>query len=117
MTRTRPSQRLLTTPFDAADLLEDERMVVAYLNEVLAEGDSSAVILALGNVARARGMANLARRTGLGRKSLYKALGSDGNPSFRTVLSVAAALGYRFKVRVDRQRSSPGKSSRSLCAR
>jgi len=50
-------------------------------------------------VARARGMAELARSTGLGRESLYKALSSDGNPSFRTVLGVATALGYRFTVR------------------
>ena len=54
---------------------------------------------ALGTVARARGMAELVRSTGLGRESLYKALSSDGNPSFRTVLGVATALGYRFTVR------------------
>jgi probable addiction module antidote protein len=98
MRRSRPSRRLRTTPFDAAEYLDDERTIVAYLNEVLAEGDPSAVMAALGTVARARGMAKLARSTGLGRESLYKALSSDGNPSFRTVLNVAAALGYRFNV-------------------
>ena len=100
----RPSRRLKTTPFDAAEYLDDERTIVAYLNEVLAEGDPSAVIAALGTVARARGMAKLARSTGLGRESLYKALHNDGNPSFRTVLSVAAALGYRFNVSAAPQR-------------
>ena len=98
MRGSRPSRRLKTTPFDAAEYLDDEQTIVAYLNEVLAEGDSSAIIAALGTVARARGMAKLASSTGLGRESLYKALNSDGNPSFRTVLSVAAALGCQFNV-------------------
>lgn len=98
MSGSRRPRRLKTTPFDAAEYLDDEQTIVAYLNEVLAEGDSSAVIEALGTVGRARGMAKLARSTGLGRESLYKALSSDGNPSFKTVFNVAAALGYRFNV-------------------
>lgn len=98
MSGSRPSRRLKTTPFDAAEYLDDEQTIVAYLNEVLGEGDPSAIIEAIGTVARARGMTKLARSTGLGRESLYKALHSDGNPSFRTILNVATALGYRFKV-------------------
>jgi len=109
MSGSRSSRRLKTTPFDAAEYLDDERTIVAYLNEVLAEGDPSAVIAALGTVARARGMAQLARNTGLGRESLYKALSSDGNPSFKTVLSVAAALGYRFNVS-----AAPGRRPKSV---
>ena len=104
MSRPRPSRRLRTAPFDAAEYLDDEEMVVAYLNDVLAESDPTAAIAALGTVARARGMARLAHSTGLGRESLYKALSSDGNPSFKTVLSVAAALGYRFNVSAVPQR-------------
>ena len=104
MSGSRSSRRLRTTPFDAAEYLDNERTIVAYLNEVLAERDPSAAIAALGTVARARGMAKLARSTGLGRESLYKALRSDGNPSFRTVLDVAAALGYRFNVSAAPQR-------------
>jgi probable addiction module antidote protein len=96
--------RLRTKPFDAARYLDDERTVIAYLNEVLAESDSSAVVDALGTVARAKGMAKLARTTGLGRESLYKALNRNGNPSFRTVLGVAAALGYRFELSSVRSR-------------
>lgn len=111
MSGSRPSRRLKTTPFDAAAYLDDERTIVAYLNEVLAEGDPSAAIAALGTVARARGMAKLARGTGLGRESLYKALSSDGNPSFRTVLNVAAALGYRFNVS-----AAPARRARSVTA-
>jgi len=104
MSESRQPRRLRTTPFDAAEYLDNERTIVAYLNEVLAEDDPSAVIAALGTVARARGMAKLARSTGLGRESLYKALSSDGNPSFKTVLNVAAALGYRFNVSTVPQR-------------
>ena len=111
MRGSQPSRRLKTTPFDPAEYLDDEQMVVAYLNDVLAEGDPSAVIAALGTVARARGMAKLSRSTGLGRESLYKALCSDGNPSFRTVLCVATALGYRFNVRGVGRCSSRRKSS------
>ena len=104
MKKVRTSKPVRTLPFDAAAYLDDEEMVVAYLNEVLAESDPTAAIAALGTVARARGMAKLARSTGLGRESLYKALSSDGNPSFKTVLSVAAALGYRFNVSAVPQR-------------
>ena len=111
MSRSRQSPRLKTTPFDAAEYLDDERTIIAYLNEVLSEGDPSAAIAALGTVARARGMAKLARSTGLGRESLYKALSSDGNPSFRTVLNVAAALGYRFNVS-----AAPQRRARSIAA-
>ena len=104
MKKVRTSKPVRTLPFDAAAYLDDEEAVVAYLNDVLAESDPTAAIAALGTVARARGMARLARTTGLGRESLYKALSSDGNPSFKTVLSVAAALGYRFNVSAVPQR-------------
>ena len=67
-----------------------------YLNEVLAESDPTAAIAALGTVARARGMARLARSTGLGRESLYKALSPGGNPEFATVLKVVRALGLKL---------------------
>lgn len=117
MRRSRSSRRLKTTPFDPAEYLDDEQTVAAYLNEVLAEGDPSAVVSALGTVARARGMANLARSTGLGRESLYKALSSDGNPSFRTVFSVAAALGYRFNVSALDPHPSRRKSPLALAVR
>lgn len=117
MSRSQPSRRLNTTPFDAAEYLDDEQTVVAYLNEVLAEGDPSAVVAALGTVARARGMAELARSTGLGRESLYKSLSEDGNPSFRTVLDVAAALGYQFNVHAVGSRSARRKLPATLASR
>ena len=112
MTASRTRRRVSTMPFDPADFLQDDATIVAYLNEVLTEGDPAALIDALGTVARARGMASLARVTGLGRESLYKALRRDGNPSFRTVVAVAAALGYRFDLRIAASRRTRVAGSR-----
>ena len=95
--RTRP---LKTIPFDAADYLDDDETRLAYLNAVLAEGDPREILAALGTIARAHGMSTVARSAGLGRESLYKALDENGNPEFKTILGVAAALGFRFEARV-----------------
>jgi len=64
-----------------------------------AEGDAQAMVTALGTVARARGMSRVAKRCGLGRESLYKALSDSGNPAFTTIVGVASALGYAFEMR------------------
>ena len=82
--------------FDAADYLETEDDVVAYLEAVAADnpGDAAAILRALGVAARARNMSQLARDTGLTREGLYKALSEDGNPSFSTVMKVARSLGF-----------------------
>ena len=111
MKRTRATRLATTVPFDAAEYLDDEATRLAYLNEVLAEGDAAEIVAALGTIARARGMSQVSRRTGLGRESLYKALGENGNPGFRTILGVAAALGYRFEVRAATSRALRGKST------
>lgn len=87
-----------TLPFDAATLLDSDEAVAAYLDDALETGDAAFVAHALGTVARARGMADLARRTGLSRESLYKALSADGNPEFATVLKVVRALGLSLTV-------------------
>lgn len=75
--------------------------MAAYLEACLAEsdGDPSFVAKALGDIARAKGMSALARETGLGRESLYKALSADGNPQLSTILKVAKALGLELSVR------------------
>ncbi len=88
-----------TRRWDSAEYLQTEEQIAAYLDACFEEaGDDAAFIAkALGNVARARGMSQLARDTGLGRESLYKALSGEGNPSFATVLKVAQALGVRFQ--------------------
>ena len=88
--------KIRTRPWDAAEHLETEEDITAYLEAVLEEGDPSLVAAALGDVARAKGMAQIARETGLGRESLYKALRPEGNPEFATVLKVLRALGLRL---------------------
>lgn len=83
-------------PFDAAKYLTDDETVAEYMNAVLESEDSDLLLLALGDVARARGMAQVAKDAGLGRESLYKALTPGAKPRFDTVLKVARALGVRL---------------------
>ena len=84
--------------WDAADYLKSEEDMVAYLQACLEEGPEDAALLAaaLGDIARARGMVQLAKETGLTREGLYKALSKDGNPNFGTVLKVLHALGLKI---------------------
>lgn len=82
--------------FDAADHLKSDEDVIAYLDAAMEDGDAAVIATALGNVARARGMVQLARETGITREGLYKALSADGNPSLGTVLKVMKALGVRL---------------------
>ena len=86
-----------TQPYDAAQYLETEDDMAAYLQAALEDGNPALVVHALGNIARARGMSQIARQTGLGRESLYKALSPEGNPEFATVLKVVQALGIELK--------------------
>ena len=85
--------------WDSAQYLKTEEDMLAYFEACLEEaGDDSAFIAkALGNIAKARGMTQLARDTGLGRESLYKALSGEGNPSFATILKVTRALGLQLR--------------------
>lgn len=87
------------TRWDVSDHLESEVDMAAYLDAcILADsGDGSLVRAALGDIARARGMSQLARDTGISREGLYKALSANGNPEFSTVLKVARALGLRLQ--------------------
>ncbi len=84
--------------WDSAEHLKTDEDMALYLEACLEEaGDDAAFIAkALGNIARAKGMSQLARETGLGRESLYKALSGEGNPSFATILKVVHALGIRL---------------------
>ena len=84
--------------WDSAEHLKTEEDMALYLEACFEEaGDDAAFIAkALGNIARAKGMAQLARDTGLGRESLYKALSGEGNPSFATILKVMRALGLKL---------------------
>jgi probable addiction module antidote protein len=73
--------------------LKSDKDIAAYLESALDVGDAALFTAALGDVARAKGMTEIARKTGLGRESLYKALSPDGNPEFATVLKVMHSLG------------------------
>ncbi|MCD4726322.1 MAG: putative addiction module antidote protein [Pirellulales bacterium] len=85
-----------TKLYDVAEYLETEADMAAYLQAAFEDGDPAVVIHALGNIARARGMSQIARETGLGRESLYKALSPEGNPEFATVFKVVQALGIKL---------------------
>ena len=87
-----------TTRYDVSDHLRTPREMAAYLEACLAESDNDAAFIAkaLGDIARAKGMAQVARDSGLSRESLYKALSGDRSPDFETVLRVIEALGIKL---------------------
>ena len=85
-----------TRPWDVAEHLKTEEDMALYMEAALEEGDPALVAAALGDIARAKGMAQIARKAGLGRERLYKALSPEGNPEFATVLKVVRALGLRL---------------------
>lgn len=87
---------LKTTRWDSAEHLQSEEDIAAYLDAVLEDNDPALITHALGVIARAKGMSQIARETGLGRESLYKALSPEGNPEFATVLKVIKALGLQL---------------------
>jgi len=86
-----------TSAWDVSEYLQSEADVAAYLNEVLAEGDLGLLQAALGDVAKARGMSDIAAKAGVGRESLYKSLSENGNPSFSTIRKVTEALGLQLR--------------------
>ena len=85
-------------PWDAAEFLETEKDIVAYLNAALEENDEALLRAALGDIARSKGMTRMANRTGVTLDGLYKALAPGGNPSFATVCKLLATMGLRFQV-------------------
>lgn len=84
--------------YDTADYLETEEDIAAYLAACADENDPALFVAALGDIARARNIAQLAEKTGMSRMGLYKALSGHGNPSFATVSKVAHALGLKITV-------------------
>jgi probable addiction module antidote protein len=82
--------------FDASRYLDGEAAIAEYLSAILEEGDAALLAAALGDVARARGMTEIARASGLSREALYKALRADAQPRFETVARVCKALGVRL---------------------
>ncbi|MGV6473486.1 addiction module antidote protein [Azotobacter vinelandii] len=90
--------KLKTRPFDAAHYLNSEEDIAAYLDVVLEDNDPRLLAVALGDIARARGMTELARKTGLSRESLYKSLSGERVPNTETLLKVIHALGFKLTV-------------------
>lgn len=86
-----------TTVWDAAAHLKTKEDMAAYLACALEEGDAALIATALGDIARAQGMTKVAKRTGLGRESLYKTLSRRGNPELATVLKVFSSVGLKLK--------------------
>ena len=86
-----------TTLWDAADHLKTKEGMAAYVACALEDGDPALIAAALGDIARAQGMTKIAKRTGLGRESLYKTLSREGNPAFATVLKVLNSVGLKLK--------------------
>ena len=86
------------TRYDTADYLKSDEEMVAYLDACIEDdpGDGSLIRVALGTIARARGMSQLARDTGISREGLYQALSAEGNPEFTTVMKVIRALKLRL---------------------
>jgi probable addiction module antidote protein len=89
-----------TKPFDPAKYLDTPEAITTYMTEALETGDPAFVADALGVIARARGMTEVAREAGVSRESLYRALSAEGNPEFGTVMRVAGALGLKFSITV-----------------
>ena len=96
--RSKSRTKTKTISYDIAEQLRTQAEMAAYLDAWLSEApeDVAGIARALGDIARAKGMTQVARDTGLSRESLYKALSEDGNPSLMTVLKVARALGLRL---------------------
>lgn len=91
--------KLKTTPFDPAKYLDDEEAIAAYLSDMMEGGEPGQLASALGDIARARGMTQIAIDSGLGREALYKALRPNSQPRFETVARVCKALGVRLVAR------------------
>ena len=94
MTKIKAAKKLI--PFDAARYLNDDEAIAEYISVVLETDNPDLLLLALSDIARAKGMAQIARDTGLGRESLYKALAPGAKPRFDTIVKVARALGVRL---------------------
>ena len=91
-------KKIETRPWDITRYLDSDEAIAAYIESALEEDDPALLAAALGDVARAKGMTQIARETGLGRESLYKALSPEGNPEFGTVQKVMRSLGLKIHV-------------------
>jgi hypothetical protein len=84
--------------WDASEYLDSAEMIQAYINEALADSDPRVLQAALGDIAKAKGMSEIAKQAGVGRESLYKSLSMTGNPSWQTISKVLRSLGYKLEL-------------------
>jgi probable addiction module antidote protein len=91
---------MTSVPYNAVQYLHTDEEIAAYLDAALEEGEPALFLVALGNVARARGVTQLAEATGLNRESLYKMLSEQGNPEFQSIDKLLQALGLRLSITV-----------------
>ena len=110
------AEKIKLTDFDPADYLTDAESVMAYLEEAFATNDSDFIADALGVVARAKGMAEISKKIGMSRESLYKALGPKGNPQLATILKVMSALGLELHPRPAKAEPRKQRMSRRIAA-
>ena len=100
-----------TSKFDIADYLDNNEMIAEYLNTVLADGDDSEMIVAIGHIAKSIGMTKIAQETGLSRPSLYKALSEGSKPQFDTIMKVLRAIGGQIQVNPMTSLSKPNNNT------
>jgi len=100
MTNAKRKSKTKLLPFDAARYLTDDKAVAEYMTAILETNDPDLLLAALGDVARARGMSQVAKNAGLGRESLYKALAPGAKPRIDTVLKVTRALGVKLTAKI-----------------
>ena len=86
------------TTFDISQYLDSKEMIAEYLSQVLADGDTNELLDAIGNIAKAKGMSQIAKDTGLGRESLYKTFQNGSKPRFETVIKVLDSFGVKLQV-------------------
>ena len=90
-------KKVKTTVWDPVEYLTTDEEISEYLNDIFSTNDARLIAAAIGDVARARGMASIAEDVNCGRESLYKSLSENGNPSFETIIKVLLSLGYELK--------------------
>lgn len=110
---TRAKTKVTYAPMDIADHLDSEEVIAEYLSEAFRDGNTAVILKALSDVAKARGMSNLAKDSGLGRESLYKALAPGAKPRFETIAAVMRALNLGIEIRAHgslKHKSSRGRA-------
>ena len=90
--------KLEITNFDVAQYLDDKEVIAEYLSQILADGNMDELLVALGNIAKAKGMTQISKDTGLGRESLYKTFSPKSKPKFDTIMKVMDSFGVKIQI-------------------